>query len=236
MRFVIAVFAVLIIGSNASLLGNLASLAGSAVDAATITAQANGILSTFQGQVNLATSDAIQNIKQQVQTVAGALQTILNNVLTIAQGTNTQIQLSVSDAANVAAQVASALASLNQKTVDTIAKATAAANALPLQIATAVGPSIVALNNKILSGLKPTCFTNEVPAINQKIAVVVNNTKNGFEAAIGQTFTTVNNDVTAVQNIANGLQNVIQTQTFSVVSFQLYKYFCFDVTSFFFST
>lgn len=236
MKFIIAVFAVLIIGSNASLLGNLANLAGSAVDAASITTQANGLLVNFQTQVNQVTANAITDIKQQVQTVAGALQTILNRVLAIAQGANAQVQLSVSDAANVAAQVASALASLNKNTVDTITQATAAVNALPLQIATTVGPSIVTLNNKILSGLKATCFTNEVPAINAKMATVVNNTKNGFEAAINQTFTTVNNDVTAVQNIANGIQNVVQTGTFSVVSLKFCKYFCFDITFLLFST
>lgn len=227
MKVAIAVFAALIIGSNASILGNMAN-------AATITNQANGLANSFVTQVTGVATNAVNDVKQQLQTVEGSLQGALNEVQTIAQNANAQVQLTASDATEIAVQVAKAIATLASNAADTIAKATAAVSTLPGQLTVAAGKNIVTLNSKILSGaLPPKCFTNEIPAINGKIAIVVNNTESGLQGAVNQTFQTVSADVLSVQTILSTINSAVQSGSITSVSLQS-SILCFDVTFSFF--
>lgn len=208
MKFTIAILAVLIIGSNAQLLGNLAN-------SITATTQANGLLNTFLGQVNQVVASNNQNINQQAQAVFSTIQALLNGALA-----TTPVQLSASEVAELTTTVASALASLTINTTSVTIQATAVLNGIGSQISSTVNPYITALGAQILSGaLKLKCFTDKVPEINGKIADVVVSTQSNLTSAVVGVFNNIiANNVPAIQSISNDITTAIQTGVLPVVS------------------
>jgi hypothetical protein len=216
MKIAIAVFTVLIVGSNASLLGGLVNPGLRALDAASATTKAQGFLNSFLSQVNPIAASAIQNITQQVQTASQNFQTGLNGAVAAVQG-----QLSVSDAAQLGADIAKAIADFTTNATALIKQTTAAINSLGVQIVSNATQAIQQLGSEILSGnLAVQCFNKEVPQINEKITELVGVTQTRFAQVVDNNLQVINGDIATFQNIYNGIQNAIQTGTIDIKLFE----------------
>lgn len=200
MKFTIAVFTVLIIGSNAQLLSNI-------LNSVAATTQANGLLNSFLTNINQAVVSNNQNINQQVQGVLSTIEGILNEVLTVAQP-----QLSVSEIAELTLEITNTLASFTINTTSTITQASAVVNGLSGLIANTVNPYITALGSEIRNGeLKLKCFTDKVPEIDSQIDAAVAYTQNGLSDVVGAVFSLVGGDIEFLQNTYDGFVNATQT-------------------------
>lgn len=211
MKLTVAVFTVLIVGSNAGLLGNLVN---PVVDSATAVNKANALLSTFLTQINEVATSEVNDFFQQSASATANVPALVNSALSAAQ-----VDLSVSDFAELSSEAATALADLVSSGIAAVTQANTAVSGLAAQITNTVSPYITALGAQILSNsVKLQCFTNQVPDIQTRIGEVVNSTRNDLAKAVSDSLAPISQDVENIQNIVTRLQNDIQTQTLSFVS------------------
>lgn len=199
MKFAIAVFTALIIGSNAGLLGNL-PVVSPLLDSIAAMAEANGLLSKFLQQISPIVANANQDINQQVPDVTETLQGLLNGALTEVA------QLDISDITELISEITTVLDILQLNTTSAINQATTVLNGLGGQISNTVNPYITALGDQIRSGkLKLKCFINEVPIIKEKIGGVVANAQNNISPEVAKLRAAVSKATGAVKKILDDI-------------------------------
>lgn len=170
MKAAIVILIVLIVGSNAGLLGGLLPPPLSNVlDAAASSTQAQGYLSSLQNQIAQAASDATQSAINQMTAETTAYLDFETTVLT-----SVQAILSPDDLDNLTTQLAGVVTLLENDKNDLVSQINGVVSGLASQIQNTVNPVIQALSSNILSGsLKLSCFTNEASKIAGNISEVV---------------------------------------------------------------
>lgn len=211
MKLTIAVFTVLVVGSNAGLLGNLVN---PITDSAAAVKQANVLLSSFLSDVDEVVVSLKQNISQQVQTVTETYNGFLNGTLSVAQ-----VHLTASEVAELTIEVTEALSDLLGNTTALVAKTSAIVIGLETQLTSTIAPYIIQLGSKVLTGaLKVTCFNKAVPDVQSKMSGLVAGIQSSFVKLISDNFDLIEADIQLVQSIVDGIQNSIQTKKLDIVS------------------
>lgn len=90
MRVTIAIFAVLIVGSNAGVLGNLLDPVAHVLDAATASAQAKVLLNSLQSQITQKATNATLHVNGALQEVNVAIQGLEADFLALSQKSSEQ--------------------------------------------------------------------------------------------------------------------------------------------------
>lgn len=179
MKVTIAIFAVLIVGSNAGLL----DLLNPVTDATKAAAQAQALLDGLLNKIDLKGVDASSLISDQVKRVTDAIQGLEKAALGIAKSLPGASGL-VAELEGVIDQVLKLVEGLLASLLGQVGSLlgleivpkglTDVIKDLRSQINSLVTPLIDALKKNILSGaIKPECFTKEVPEITGNATAVV---------------------------------------------------------------
>lgn len=166
MKAAITIFAVLIVGYNAGLLGNIVNPLQNVLDAATAKAQAIALRNLLRSGINQVASNYRDSIAAQFAFAIVNFKNFTQYDLELANATETSDYL---------AELKQSLADLVGNSTQAIADINAAITALDNQILNAVNPAIDSLNSGIISGAtKLVCFIRELPKINEKKDELVN--------------------------------------------------------------
>lgn len=226
MRVTIAIFAFLIVGSNAGLLGGILNPVNNLLDASNAVSTATGLLNSLQSQINNVAATAVSTITGELKKVTDAVQNLENGALSIAnglvnQGVDEAAGL-VSELTDVVAQVlglveglvggllGSLLGSVPNPS-DLVSQINGVINNLESQINGLVQPLIDALNKNVASGVvKLQCLVNEVPEIKGNISAVVGEVEKALDdetsVVIQQVAGLVANITAKLTGLTNGVQ------------------------------
>lgn len=224
MRVTIAIFAVLIVGSNAGLLGILNPVLNpvtSLLDASSAVSTANGLLSSLETQINGAAAAAISTITDELKKVSDAVQAIENGALSIANGL---VDQGVEEAAGlvdeltgVLAEVLGLVGSLVGGLLgsvlgsvpdpnDLVSQINAVIDGLNSQINSIVKPLIDTLSKNVASAVvKLQCVLNEVPKIERNITAVVGKVEKALDNTTSEVIQQVNELVSNITSKLTGL-------------------------------
>lgn len=162
MKISIAIFAALIVGSNAGL--GLLGPVTNALDAASATSQANQLLNQLKSNISQDVSDGEDIINESLQEIAATLGELKNNLLTIALGLS---NIEMEQIQNMVATLVDATELFEPVIINVVS-----------QIGDIVSPRIFALSSNIFNGVvKLICFTNKVPKIRDIMNTLVSETR-----------------------------------------------------------
>lgn len=178
MKVAIAIFSILIVGSNAGLLGCLVPPVTNVLDAALLKAQAYaGLRDSLRFQINQIALNARNNISAQLQAVNGTYLEFLAEILTSAQE-----DLNATEVIDSVTQLTNAF---NENATEVVSQINAAIDDVDDQILDTVNPVIDVWSSRILSGTtKLICFTNELQKINSNTTELVAEIRSAAQEAI----------------------------------------------------